>query len=299
MSKNDHTAIPAPKDLGLLTLGVIGVGTSGPIIAASIMPVPSLIFWRNLGGALIMLPFALKNGEWKSREERHAILLSSCAGVFLAAHFICFFLAMRFTSVAAGTALAALQPIFTAIYFKTRGGVIPRRAWGGMFIAFLSVLLITGIDFQISLRNFAGDMLALLGAALAAGYMLIGSKAQQKLSTSTYTSACYLTCAITALLIGLATGSQFLHFEARQWWLVIGLILGAQLLGHTMFNMALRRVSPVFVALIVFFEVPVSAIIAYFWIGQVPPAGIIPGIIGLLVGCGIFVSRAKVVPIND
>lgn len=299
MSKHDHTAIPAPKDLGLLTLGVIGVGTSGPIIAASAMPVPSLIFWRNLGGALIMLPFALKNSEWKSREERHAILLSSCAGVFLAAHFICFFLAMRFTSVAAGTALAALQPIFTAIYFKTRGGVIPRRAWGGMFIAFLSVLLITGIDFQISLRNFAGDMLALLGAALAAGYMLIGSKAQQKLSTSTYTSACYLTCAITALLIALATGSQFLHFEMRQWWLVIGLILGAQLLGHTMFNMALRRVSPVFVALIVFFEVPVSSLIAFFWIGQVPPAGIIPGIIGLLVGCGIFVSRAKVVPIND
>ncbi len=299
MSKHDHTAIPAPKDLGLLTLGVIGVGTSGPIIAASIMPVPSLIFWRNLGGALIMLPFAFKNGEWKSREERHSILLSCCAGVFLAAHFICFFLAMRFTSVAAGTALAALQPIFTAIYFKTRGGVIPRRAWSGMFIAFLSVLLITGIDFQISLRNFAGDMLALLGAALGAGYMLIGSKAQQKLSTSTYTSACYLTCAITALLIALATGSQFLHFEARQWWLVIGLILGAQLLGHTMFNMALRRVSPVFVALIVFFEVPVSALIAYFWIGQVPPAGIIPGIIGLLVGCGIFVSRAKVVPIND
>ena len=299
MSKHDHTAIPAPKDLGLLTLGVIGVGTSGPIIAASIMPVPSLIFWRNLGGALIMFPFAFKNGEWKSREERHSILLSCCAGVFLAAHFICFFLAMRFTSVAAGTALAALQPIFTAIYFKTRGGVIPRRAWSGMFIAFLSVLLITGIDFQISLRNFAGDMLALLGAALGAGYMLIGSKAQQKLSTSTYTSACYLTCAITALLIALATGSQFLHFEARQWWLVIGLILGAQLLGHTMFNMALRRVSPVFVALIVFFEVPVSALIAYFWIGQVPPAGIIPGIIGLLVGCGIFVSRAKVVPIND
>jgi drug/metabolite transporter (DMT)-like permease len=66
-----------------------------------------------------------------------------------------------------------------------------------------------------------------------------------------------------------------------------------------MFNLALRRVSPVFVALIVFFEVPVSAIIAYFWLDQVPPIGIIPGIIGLLVGCGIFVSRAKVVTIND
>jgi len=299
MKQHDHTAIPAAKDLGLLSLGVIGVGTSGPVIAASAMPVPSLIFWRNLGGAAMMLPFAIRNREWQTSDERRAIALSSSAGVLLAMHFICFFFAMRLTSVAAGTALAALQPVFTALYIRFRGGIIPRRAWGGMLIAFLSVLLITGVDSQISLRNLAGDLLALLGAALAAGYTLIGSKAQQKVSTATYTTACYLTCAITALVIAISSGSQFLHFEARQWWLVVAIILGAQFLGHTMFNMALRRVSPVIVALVVFFEVPVSAIIAFFWLDQVPPAGIIPGIIGLLIGCGIFVSRAKVASVND
>jgi len=294
MSKHDHTAIPAAKDLGLLSLGIIGVGTSGPIIAASIMPVPSLIFWRNLGGAAMMAPFAIRNAEWRTKEQRQAIALSALAGFFLAMHFICFFIAMRFTSVATGTALTAMQPIFTAIYFKVRGGVIPSRAWTGMLIAFLSVLLITGIDFQISLRNFTGDLFAILGAALSAGYILIGSKTQQRLSTSTYTTVCYLTCAVTSLLIAVASGSQFLHFEARQWWLVVAVIFGAQFLGHTMFNMTLPRVSPVVVSLIVFFEVPVSAIIAFFWLGQIPAAGIIPGIIGLLIGCGIFVSRAKV-----
>jgi drug/metabolite transporter (DMT)-like permease len=299
MSKHDHTAIPAAKDLGLLSLGIIGVGTSGPVIAASIMPVPALVFWRNLGGAALMAPIAIKNSEWRTREQRQAIALSALAGFFLAIHFICFFLAMRYTGVATGTALTAMQPIFTAFYFKFRGGIIPRRAWSGMLIAFLSVVLITGIDFQISLRSFAGDLLAILGAALSAGYILIGSKAQQRLSTSTYTTACYLTCAITGLIITIATGSQFLHFPARQWWLVIALIFGAQFLGHTMFNMTLPRVSPVFVSLIVFFEVPVSALIAFFWLDQIPPAGIIPGIIGLLIGCGIFVSRAKVSPAND
>ena len=299
MSKHDHTAIPAAKDLGLLSLGVIGVGTSGPVVAASIMPVASLIFWRNLGGAAMMLPFALRKAEWKTKDQRKAISLSALAGFFLAMHFICFFLAMRYTSVATGTALTAMQPIFAAIYFKVRGGVIPSRAWSGMLIAFLSVVLITGIDFQISLRNFFGDLLAILGAALSAAYVLVGSKAQQKISTSTYTTACYLTCAATGLIIAVATGSQFLHFEARQWWLVVALIFGAQFLGHTMFNMTLPRVSPVIVSLVVFFEVPVSAIIAFFWLDQTPAAGIIPGIIGLLIGCGIFVSRARVTPLND
>jgi drug/metabolite transporter (DMT)-like permease len=299
MSKHDHTAIPGAKDLGLLSIGVVGIGTSGPVIAASIMPVPSLIFWRNLGGALMMLPFALRRAEWRTKDQQRAIAWSALAGFFLAMHFICFFLAMRYTSVATGTALTALQPIFAAIYFKVRGGIIPSRAWSGMLIAFLSVALITGIDFQISLRNFVGDLLAILGAALSAGYVLIGSKAQQKLSTSTYTTACYLTCALTGLVIAIASGSQLFNFQARQWWLVVALIIGAQFLGHTMFNMTLSRVSPVIVSLVVFFEVPVSAVIAFIWLDQIPAAGIIPGIIGLLIGCGIFVSRAKVRPESD
>jgi drug/metabolite transporter (DMT)-like permease len=299
MSKHDHTAIPGAKDLGLLSIGVVGIGTSGPIIAASIMPVPSLIFWRNLGGALMMLPFALRRAEWRTKDQQRAIAWSALAGFFLAMHFICFFLAMRYTSVATGTALTALQPIFAAIYFKVRGGIIPSRAWSGMFIAFLSVALITGIDFQISMRNFIGDLLAILGAAMSASYVLIGSKAQQKLSTSTYTTACYLTCAVTGLIIAVASGSQIFNFQAHQWWLVVGLIIGAQFLGHTMFNMTLSRVSPVVVSLVVFFEVPVSAIIAFIWLDQIPAAGIIPGIIGLLIGCGIFVSRAKVRPEID
>jgi hypothetical protein len=147
--------------------------------------------------------------------------------------------------------------------------------------------------------SLVGDLLAILGAALAAGYVLIGSKAQQKLSTSTYTTACYLTCATTGLVLAIASGSQLFNFEARQWWLVVALIIGAQLLGHTMFNLTLPRVSPVVVSLVVFFEVPVSAIIAYIWLDQIPAAGIIPGIIGLLIGCGIFVSRVKVRPEND
>ncbi len=299
MSKHDHTAIPAAKDLGLLSLGVIGVGTSGPLIAASIMPVPSLVFWRNLGGAAMMAPFAIRNAEWRTKEQRRAISMSAIAGFFLAMHFICFFVAMRFTSVATGTALTAMQPIFAAIYFKLRGGIIPSRAWTGMLIAFISVALITGIDFQISLRNFVGDLLAILGAVMSAAYVLIGSKAQQKISTSTYTTTCYFVCAVTGLMVAIATGSEVINFEARQWWLVLALIMGAQFLGHTMFNMTLPRVSPVVVSLVVFFEIPVSAIIAFIWLDQIPASGIIPGIIGLLIGCGIFVSRAKVSPAND
>jgi drug/metabolite transporter (DMT)-like permease len=288
-----HTAMPTGRDIPLLLGGIIGIGMSGPLIALSAMPILVLIFWRNLGGAIIMAPFALRAKQFKSAAERRAIGWSALAGFFLALHFIGFFIAMRFTSVAAGVALTALQPIFAAVYIRFLGGHIPTKAWLGMAISFAGVLVITGVDLTISFRAFLGDLAAIACAALSALYVLIGAKAQRTIKTSTYTTVCYATCAITALPLLLLVGEPLFDFPQREWLLLIALILGSQILGHTMFNFSLKRVSPTVVSLIVFFEVPIGALFAWWWIDQIPPAGTIPGIIVLLLGCALFVTRRE------
>ena len=264
MKDQDHTKLPTGRDIPFLTLGILGIGASGPIIAKSQMPVPTMIFWRNIIGGLVMLPFALARGEWKSNVQRRAIGWSALAGILLASHFICFFWAMKFTSVATGTALTATQPIFAAIFVKLTGGHIPKKSFGGMLIAFASVIVITGIDLNLSFRSFQGDLMAVVGGALGAAYMMIGAKVQQDISTSTFTSVCYIVCGLSILPIVFFTNSPFNGFTSYEWLLLAGLILGAQFLGHTLFNFSLKRVSPAVVSLIVFFEVPVSAILAYF-----------------------------------
>ena len=293
MKDQDHTKLPTGRDIPFLISGVLGIGASGPIIAKSTMPVPTMIMWRNLIGGLVMVPFALKRKEWNTTKQRNAIKWSAVAGVLLALHFICFFLAMRLTSVATGTALTATQPIFAAIFVRLSGGHIPRKAWSGMFIAFASVLLITGVDLNLSFRSFQGDVIAVIGGALAAIYMIIGSNVQRDISTSTFTAVCYLACALTALPIAIASGYKLTGYSNSEWILLVALVITAQIMGHTMFNLSLKRVSPAVVALVVFFEVPVSAILAFLWLDQKPPAGTIPGIIGLLIGCGLFVVRSK------
>ncbi len=287
-SRDSHTAIPAKPDLVRLGLGIIGIGTSGPLIAMSSMPIATLIFWRNLGGSLLTLPFALRHST-----NRNGMKWAALAGVLLATHFMGFFLAMRWTTVAAGTALVALQPIFAALFVKMSGGHIPPKAWSGMFVSFSGVLLISGVDLQISFKSFLGDLAALVSAALAALYMMAGSKAQRTLETTTYTTMCYFICAMTALPVALISGVAIFDFSAREWWILLGLILGAQILGHTMFNSTLKRVSPAIVSLIIFFEVPVSSVLAIWWIGQKPPLGIIPGIALILIGCVLVVSRGR------
>lgn len=288
LSRDNHTQIPARPDLIRLSIGIMAIGTSGPLIALSAMPILTLIFWRNLGGALITAPFALRH-----RINRTGAKWAILAGFTLAIHFVAFFLAMRMTTVAAGTALVALQPIFAALFVKLTGGEIPSRAWLGMLVSFAGVLLISGIDLQISLRAFLGDLAALLSAALAAVYMMFGARAQRTLETSTYTSICYFVCAITALPMALIAGNQIFNFSSREWWTVLGLVFGAQILGHTMFNSVLKRSSPAVVSLAVFFEVPTSSIIALWWLNQSPPAGVIPGIVLILIGCVLVVLRTR------
>ena len=287
--RDSHTTLPAKPDLIRLGLGILGVGTSGPLIALSTMPIPTLIFWRNFGGSLVTLPFALRNPI-----NRNGVKWSLIAGVLLATHFMGFFLAMRWTTVAAGTALVALQPIFAAIFVKMTGGHIPSKAWLGMVVSFSGVLLISGVDLRISLHAFIGDIAALVSAAVAALYMMAGSRAQRTVETTTYTTICYFVCAITALPIAIMSGAALFDFTARQWWILLGLIFGAQILGHTMFNSTLKRVSPAVVSMIIFFEVPVSSVLAIWWIGQKPPLGILPGIALILTGCVMVVKRTRI-----
>jgi drug/metabolite transporter (DMT)-like permease len=145
-----------------------------------------------------------------------------------------------------------LQPIFTALFVKLSGGHIPSSAWLGMIVCFVGVGLVSGVDLQLSIKAFTGDLFAIVSGALSAAYLMAGAKAQQTLETSAYTTIAYFTCALTALPLALFNGDALFKFSLSEWLILLGLIVGAQLLGHTMFNSVLKRVSPVVVSLIGF-----------------------------------------------
>lgn len=284
MSKK-QLAFPRGTDSVRLAIGVLGIGTSGPLIALSSMPILALIFWRNLGGAIVTYLINFRNLELRDRE---GFKWSAIAGIVLAAHFMGFFLAMRYTSVAAGTALAALQPIFATIFAVFTGHHVSKKVWFGMLVSFIGVLFISGIDLHFSWRAFQGDLAAIVCAMLAATYVNLGAKAQKTIEPTTYTTICYFFCALTALPFAHFQGDLF-SYSNREWLIVIGLIIGAQLLGHSMFNSVLKRVSPAIVSMVVFFEVPISAILALWWLNQSPHIGIWIGVFVILAGSAIVV----------
>jgi len=48
MKDQDHTKLPTGRDIPFLILGVLGIGSSGPIIAKATMSIPTMIFFCSV-----------------------------------------------------------------------------------------------------------------------------------------------------------------------------------------------------------------------------------------------------------
>lgn len=288
-----RSAVAAPPrgDLLLMPLGILAVSTSGPLMAATTAPALAIAFWRNALALVVIGPVALarRRGELArltARERRWTL----GSGMLLALHFATWIPSLRYTSVASATAIVCAQPVWVALLARAMGHDVPRRAWWGIGLALMSVVVLTGVDFSLEQRAVTGDLLALLGGAFAALYTVAGGEVRRTVSTTTYTFLCYGTCAVVLLAACLVGGLQLGHFSGDTWAKIVALTVGAQLLGHSLFNRLLRTTSPTVLSLATLFEVPGAAIIAAVWLGQTPPLAALPAALLLLVGIGIVVS---------
>jgi drug/metabolite transporter (DMT)-like permease len=236
-------------------------------------------------------PFAFKNGL--RNINRKTLTTSISAGLLLGIHFAVWIPSLRFTTVAASTAMVATQPAWAALIAKIRGESFPNKVWFGIFIALLGAVLLTGTDFSLDRRAVIGDLLALLGAIFAALYVTVGSSARTKLTTAQYTVIAYSAAAFALLVLAIVAGINLSGFSRQAWFYILLLTLLAQILGHTLFNITLRSLSATVVSMGILFEMPGSTIIAALAIGQVPPWQTIPAIVLLMIGMFFVVTGYK------
>lgn len=278
----------------IAALGVLGVASSGPLIAATLgattVSALAIAFWRNAIGAVVMsTPTLVREprqfGAISGREFRWSLL----AAVALALHFACFITSLQLTSVAAATALVCLQSGWIAVFQLFRGTKHRWPVLAGLGIAFGGVVAITGFDMGSSPEALLGDLLAVAGGALAGLYTLAGGKARQSMTTGTYTTLCYGMCAALVAVLALFSGQPLTGFDAGGWLGIIAITVCAQLVGHTAFNHLLATMSPLLVSMIILLEIPGAAVLAAVFLDETLPAGTYAGLALILVGLAVVV----------
>ena len=294
---------PHGTDTALLVVALLAVSTSGPLIAGITVPALAIAFWRNAMACAVLVPYsAVRPGIRRELLglNRRELTLSVVAGVLLALHFATWVPSLTFTSVASATALVASQPVWSALIARAQGQHVARQAWLGVAIAITGVALLTGLDFSLSARTLGGDVLAIIGGIFAAGYVAVGGQVRRTVSTTAYTTLCYSTCSIVLLPVCLLSGSRLNGYEAIAWLGLVGLTVGAQLLGHSLLARVLRATDPTFVSLMILFEVPGAALLAALFLHQTPPWRALPAAALLLAGVIVVVrSSSRAVPVVE
>ncbi|WUK17078.1 DMT family transporter [Kitasatospora sp. NBC_00374] len=278
-------------DLVLLAVSVAGISLSAPLISATAAPALAIACWRNVMSVGVLGPYALLRHRAELRGiGRRALLLAIAAGALLALHFALWMPSLRMTSVASATALVTTTPLWTILLMRLLGHRPPRLVWLGTCVAFLGVLVLTGVDLSLSPRALLGDALALGAGLAAAGYLLLGAEVRRTVSTTAYTLVCYTTTAAVLLVTCLVAGTELSGWSAGVWWQIVLLMVTAQLLGHSLSNRVVRTLGPSVTSTAILLETPGAALIAALWLGQWPPVAAYPAVALILLGL-VLVAR--------
>jgi drug/metabolite transporter (DMT)-like permease len=124
--------------------------------------------------------------------------------------------------------------------------------------------------------------------------MTVGSEVRRSVTTTTYTTLCYSTTAVLLLVACLVSRQSLSGYDGKDWVRLLALTAGAQLLGHSLFNVVLRTVNPTVVSLSILFEIPGAAVIAAVFVaGQHVPALAIPAAALLVAGLAVVISDSR------
>jgi len=295
-----------------IPIGILAVSTASIFIRyAQGDGVSSLVIaaWRLSLASLTLAPVALLLYRSELRTlDRRGLTLALFSGVFLAIHFATWITSLEYTTVASSVVLVSTSPLWVAILAPlTIREPVGRTVLIGMGLALIGGTIV-GLSDSCSLMGltslqcpplsefvggeaFLGDLLALVGAFAAAGYLLIGRSLRERMSLIPYIFVVYSMAAIVLVIVMLVAGKSPFGYEPQTyvWFLLLALV--PQLLGHSTFNWALRYLPAAFVSITLLGEPIGSAILAYFILDEVPTALMVFGAILILVG--IYVASKR------
>ena len=307
MSRLENTSQRSQPIIATLA-GIIFVSTASIFIRFAQAEASSITIAaaRLLVASVVLVPIAVTRyrHEWLQLNCKE-IFKGFLSGLFLALHFAAWITSLQLTSVASSVVLVTTTPLWVAILSPlVLREPIRRSVLIGLVIS-MSGGVVVGLgnacDFSQGTLNcqvqiFSGDtmlgnFLALFGAWMAAGYMIMGRQLRKKMNTISYTALVYGVAALILLVVVLIRTEPVLSYsgETYLWLLAIGVF--PQLLGHSLFNWALKYLSAAYVSLTLLGE-PIGTIILAMIILKESPTPI-EGVGAVVIMIGIVIGTTR------
>lgn len=261
-------AQPGNQSVGVAAAfaSAVAWGASGVIAKAIDMGGLAVVAYRFWLSTVAFLAFMALSGRLPSRASMWAALPG---GVALAADVALFFSAVKLTTVANATVLAAMQPLLM-MYLGTRllGERVRASQIAWSLVALCGVGLLVFGSAEHDEWNPLGDLLA-VGALIAwTGYLFFSKASQGRTTPLEYTAVTGLVSAVVATMLAPLLG-QDLSWPTTRSWLLLGVMaFGSGLCAHLLMNWALTRI-PVWLGSTMTLVIPTaSTAMAYRFLGE-------------------------------
>ncbi|MGB3632825.1 MAG: DMT family transporter [Rubrobacteraceae bacterium] len=282
--------------LPAVAVGVLAVSAAAIFIRLADAPAIAVSFWRCALGVAVLLPLAVARGEQVPRGRTLWIGLAS--GVALGAHFAFWISSLDYTSVSASVVLVTTQPVFVAIFaYLLFGERTSPISFVGILVA-ISGTAVIAQDGSVGSAALLGNALALIGAVMVAVYFLIGrSQRSGGVGVLPYVILVYSSASVTLLIVALVSSTPLWGYSGETWFWLWCLTLGPQIMGHTVFNWALRYVEASILAGTILAEPVIASFLAWIVLSEKPGIATVVGGAIILSGLYLLLWGRRTLPV--
>ena len=258
--------------LGLLLLaGVVCVSTGALFARMSSTDPLTTAAYRMTFALVLVFPFGFRKllTEWSSIPLRQ-LLLTFCAGGFLALHFAAWIYSLDYTSVANSVCLVTTSSLWTGLIalFFLRKKPSSSLFWIACFLGLIGVGTLTGFGMGGNGVNIQGDGMALIGAVCMAVYLLLVQGVKDGISFRSFLLLCYSFSMVFLWVFVVFSKSNPLPFHGLDWICLIGLAGISQVLGHGIYNWCVRWIDARMVALSLLGEPLGATLLAWIFLHE-------------------------------
>lgn len=280
----------------VLAAAIAAISLAAIFIRLADAPGVVIALYRMVLASVVMAPLAVR-GLRRTPLSGRAALLTLAAGVLLGIHFATWITSLNLTSVAASVTLVSTSPLWVALLAWLFTGRAPSfSVLIGVVLAVGGAAVIGFGDLGAGTAPLLGDGLALLGAASAAGYLLLGRTVQRSgVGLDAYAGVAYAVAAVVLLPLPALFALPYVGYPVRSLAWIALLALVPQLVGHNGINYAMRHLDPTLVATATLLEPVGSTLLALAVFGEVPSALTLVGA-GVLLAGVVFTVRSSELP---
>jgi len=276
----------------VLVLGIVSISFAASFVKLADAPPSAVAALRLIFSSILLLPVLFFSRRLRTEIKNlsiREIFLLLLSGFFLSLHFFLWITSLYFTGVTNSVVLVTTSPIFITIFsafiFKE---VISRSFWVGLAVALTGCLILGGNDIIGGMSMLKGDLLALAGAVAIAGYFLVGSMLIKKLSLLAYIIPVYTIAAVFLTVTLPISGNSLSGYSFRTYVYCFLMAVVCQIIGHSSFNWALKRLKAPMATMVIIVEPVGAAFLAFLMLGDIPSSLTVLGGIVILAGVSII-----------